>query len=236
MWILAVSQYVDATVMQELQADGEQLGMDVMILDLAEDLSVLCDLILLCAGTVCESILQPDKDVNRALEVVRREGDFEARRERLKQRLVNGQVGYESARRASRRWLEEAQRSLGNAKQFLGNHHNLMEPGSTVVERTSIDAELDDWWRSGPEVATLIGDEGRGKSWAVLDWVGRLGTDGSPLTVFIQPRDIYVEDARRTVASPHFSPGAVMIAEDFGPVYTRARARARDREHSGAYG
>ena len=24
-----------------------------------------------------------------------------------------------------------------------------------------------------------------------------------------------------------------MIAEDFGPVYTRARARARDREHSG---
>ena len=134
------------------------------------------------------------------MEVVRREGDFEARRERLKQRLVNGQVGYESARRASRRWLEEAQRSLGNAKQFLGNHHNLMEPGSTVVERTSIDAELDDWWRSGPEVATLIGDEGRGKSWAVLDWVGRLGTDGSPLTVFIQPRDIYVEDARRTVA------------------------------------
>ena len=38
------------------------------------------------------------------------------------------------------------------------------------------------------------------------------------------------------VASPHFSPGAVMIAEGFGPVYTRARARARDREHSGAYG
>ena len=27
----------------------------------------------------------------------------------------------------------------------------------------------------------------------------------------------------RTVASPHFSPGAVMIAEDFGPVYTRAQ-------------
>ena len=35
------------------------------------------------------------------------------------------------------------------------------------------------------------------------------------------------------VLSPHFSPGAVMIAEDFGPVYTRARARARDRKHSG---
>ncbi len=48
-WILAVSQYMDATVWQELQADGEQLGMDVMILSLPEDLSVLCDLIVLCA-------------------------------------------------------------------------------------------------------------------------------------------------------------------------------------------
>ena len=37
-------------------------------------------------------------------------------------------------------------------------------------------------------------------------------------------------------SSPHFSPGAVMIAEDFGPVYARARARARDRKHSGDYG
>ena len=36
----------------------------------------------------------------------------------------------------------------------------------------------------------------------------------------------YMEDG---AFSPHFSPGAVMIAEDVGPAYTRARARARDR-------
>ena len=30
-------------------------------------------------------------------------------------------------------------------------------------------------------------------------------------------------DNRSTPASPHFSPGAVMIAEDFGPVYTRGQ-------------
>ena len=199
-WILAVSQYMDATVLQELQADGEQHGMDVMILGLPENMSVLCDLIVLCAGEVCESILVPDKEVRRALELVRQEDGFEGRREGLKQRLVDGRVGYESATRASRRWLEDAQRSLGKAKQLLGNHHNLMEPGSTVIQRRSTDAELDDWWENGPEAAVLIGDEGTGKSWAVLDWVRRIGTVGSPLTVFVQPRDIYVEDARKTVA------------------------------------
>ena len=199
-WILAVSQYVDATVWQELQADGERLGIDVLIFDLPADLSVPCDLIVLCASSACEPILQPDEDVRRALAVVRRDDGFESRRAGLKRRLVDGRVGYESARRASRRWLEDAQQSLLNAKLRLGNHHNLMEPGSTVVRRRSIDAALDDWWRNGPGPAVLIGEEGRGKSWAVLDWVGRLDTDASPLTVFVQPRDIYVEDARRTVA------------------------------------
>ena len=200
LWILAVSKHMDATVLQELQAEGEQHGMDVMILDRPADMSLLCDLIVLCAGEACESILKPDEDVRRALEFVRQERGFKGRRKQLKQRLLDGRVGYESARRSSRRWLEDAQRSLAKAKQLLGNHHNLLEPRSTIIQRRSTDAELNEWWENGPEAAVLIGDEGTGKSWAILDWVRRLDTRRSPLTVFVQPRDIYVEDVRKTIA------------------------------------
>ena len=52
----------------------------------------------------------------------------------------------------------------------------------------------------------------------------------------VRRRRLAREQVAADTAKPNFSPGAVMIAEDFGPVYTRARARARDRKHSGDYG
>ena len=151
----------------------------------------------------CESILDPEGKLNRELSVIRGAAGYDERRKRLKEQLLDASVGYESARSACARWMREAQESLTKAKSRLGGHHNLREPElGVVVRRKTVSNALDAWYAGDVPVTALLGDEGTGKSWAVLDWERRLrcARDDAPLTVFIRARDIDEAGASTSIA------------------------------------
>ena len=175
-----------------------------MVLDRPDNLAQLCDLTVICASATntCRTFLKSEP-LTEALELIRRDTEFEGMRSQILDRLMQADIGYESARLASERWMVEAQDSLENAKSRLGGHHNLLISDYGVIPRTAINSQLDEWYASGHGVAALIGDEGMGKSWASLGWFNALKSSetGAPLTVFLSAKTIDTSDVKSTIAN-----------------------------------
>ena len=205
LWILAATRSVSASDREQLHSYGEQCGIGVLVLDWPDGTTRLRDLAVICGAVTrtCERYLERSAQVNAALELIRSDTEFEPTHSQLLHRFTQADVGYASARRASERWLVEAQCSLANAKSRLGGHHNLRESDFGVVSRSAINSQLDDWYASDQGVAALLGDEGSGKSWAVLQWHDqqRSSAAGAPLTVFLRPSAIDAsEDVKSAIA------------------------------------
>lgn len=206
LWLLATTRPVDASDREKLYAHGESCGIGVLVLDWPNDdeLDQLCDLAVICASATntCKIFLKPTRPLTEALNLIRQDSNFESMRLRLLAQLTRADTGYESARRASKFWMEQAQASLANAKSRLGGHHNLGESEYGVIPRDTINAQLDAWYTGGQGVAALLGDEGMGKSWAALDWYNRPKKSeiGAPLTVFLSAKSIDTSDVKLTLA------------------------------------
>ena len=97
--------------------------------------------------------------------------------------------------------MVEAQDSLVTAKSRLGGHYSLRKSEYGVIPRAAINAQLDEWYKGGHGIAALLGDEGTGKSWALLDWYNALKSSeaGAPLTVFLAAKKIDASDVKTTL-------------------------------------
>ena len=204
LWLLAATRPVDVSDREKLHAHGEAHGIGVIVFDWPDNLDQLCDLAVICASATdtCKRFLKPTGPLTEALCLIRQDSNFESTRSRLLDQLTRADTGYESTRRASERWVVQAQASLANAKSRLGGHHNLRESEYGVIPRATINARLDGWYAGDQGAAALLGDEGMGKSWAALDWYNRLKTSatGAPLTVFLSAKSIDASDIKSTLA------------------------------------
>ena len=204
LWLLAATRRVDVSDREKLQEHGENVGIGVMVLDRPDNLKQLCELTVVCASapSTCRTFLN-SKLLSKALDLIRRNTEFEGMRSQTLDRLKRADTGYESARHSSERWMVEAQESLTNAKSRLGGHHNLLMSDYGIIHRTSINDQLDEWYASGHGVAALLGDEGTGKSWASLDWFNVLKSSetGAPLTVFLKAKTIDTSDVKSAIAN-----------------------------------
>ena len=203
-WLLAATRPVDATDRGQLHEHGQNLGIGVVVVDCPANLARLGDLAALCASApetwsafICQS-----ESLNAALERIRQSSQFQAASKRLLEQLTRADTGYASARRVCECWLDEAQASLKNAKSRLGGHNNLRASEYGVIPRAEIHAQLNDWYASGHGVVALLGDEGMGKTWAVLDWHAQLRSKsgGAPLTVFLSADSVGGSDVKPTLA------------------------------------
>ena len=205
LWILAATRSVSAQDREELKSQGDRCGISVLVLDWPDKPARLRDLAVICGAAVnaCERILKPTTELNAALDKIRSDIEFDQTRSWLLQRLTAADVGYANAREVSAQWVDEAQSSLANAKSRLGGHHNLRESEIRVIHRATVNSQLDEWHSSDHCFAAVLGDEGTGKSWAVLDWHDRLrsSVDGAPLTVFLHARAVdTAKDVRSAIA------------------------------------
>lgn len=205
LWVLAATRSVSVTDREKLHACGNQSGIDVLVLDWPNKPTRPCDLAVICvtAERASEKFLKPEAELSDALEAIRSDSEFEGARAQLIKRLTQADVGYANARQASQLWIEEAQASLPNAKSRLGGHHNLRESEFGVVSRMEVRTQLNNWLASDHGVVALLGDEGTGKSWAVIDWHNELTSDASaPLPVFLSATTINTsEDVKSTIAN-----------------------------------
>ena len=205
LWILAATRSISATDREKLYLHGEACGIGVVVLDWPSNQAKLCDLAVICASAVntCDMFLESNAPLNAAMDLIRDHSEFYHIRSRLLNQFMGSDAGYANARLASECWMEEAQASLRNAKSRLGGHHNLSESEYGVITRSTINEKMDDWYKSNDSVVALLGDEGIGKSWAVLDWHNQLKASdaGAPLTIFLRARDIDTStDIKSTIA------------------------------------
>ena len=205
LWVLAATRSISTSDREELFSHGDHCGIGVMVLDWPNNLARLCDLAVVCASAVnaCGTVFGSDAPLNAAMSLIREHSEYDQTRSRLLHQFTGADAGYANTRLASERWMEEAQASLKNAKSRLGGHHNLSESEYGVISRTEINTQMDDWYASNDSVVALLGDEGIGKSWAMLDWHNRLKTTetGAPLTIFLRATAIDTsKDIKTTIA------------------------------------
>ena len=204
LWLLATTSRVDASDREKLYEHGESVGIGVFVFDYQDNLAQLCDLMVICASATntCNTFLKSSDQLSKALELIRREAEFENRRSQIINRLTLADTGYESARLACERWLVEAQLSINNAKTHLGGHHNLQNSEYGVIPRIPLKSQLAEWYGSRQAMAALLGDEGTGKSWVSLDWHDTLksSNEGAPLTIFLAAKKIDASGVKHTLA------------------------------------
>ena len=204
LWLLAATCSIDASNREALDRHGASLGIGVSVLDGRVSNAHICELAVLCASapSTVKGYLTSSEGLDGALEEIRRHPQFKTKCGILRSDLKRADMGYENARVTSENWLTEAQSSLRNAKSRLGGHHDLGTSQDGVVSRKSINHRLDDWYQSENRLAALIGDEGTGKSWAMLAWYNgqKTAQSGAPLTVFLKAKEIGSTDVRETLA------------------------------------
>ena len=194
LWLLATTRRIDASDRERLHAHGEGVGIGIVVLDCPRHPAQLCELMVICASApkACKSFLNSSEFLSEALELIQNDSDFRQLQSQILCRLLSADIGYESTRLVIERWMVEAQNSLTSAKSRLGGHHDLGMSEYGVIPRDTLNAKLDDWYAGDNGAAVLLGDEGTGKSWVMLDWYNRLSSSetGAPLTIFLSAKSI----------------------------------------------
>lgn len=193
LWLLATTWEMTETDHLALDIEGEREGVAVEILDWPQGPADLPPLAVLCAQAshiLSAHFPHAASEISGLLEPVRQHPEYEAKRARLLERLTRPEVGFAAARRRLIDWTRDALADRSIARNRLGSHANLLEQGIKRVARPALMAALRAWWdthRTQP--AVILGEEGTGKTWAVLDW-WLSHADILPLTLFVTAREV----------------------------------------------
>lgn len=203
LWILAATREITVTDVEALAAIGRKHGITVLVWDWPPQEGFLPDLAALCtlAPVTLERHLGSSAPLSDAMEEIERHPDFLATCARLRNQLHRADIGYAAAADALRSWMKVALESKRDAGARLGGFNNLLEPGVKLAPRPALFKQLDQWFGSDSP-ATLVGNEGVGKTWLFLSWwwARESARNPLPLTIFVSARDIRDEDAEHLVA------------------------------------
>ena len=182
-WILVATRAVPEQTWQALVQHGEELGVPIVIIDWRTD--EIAPLAALCASAphIVEHFLSEEAGkAARALSAVSgKEID------RLKRTLQPWHMGFQSLRQLSHDKLDKLWNSREESKAVFGQD---VAGGAKEkkVKRTSVIQGLNDWWQRGASIgapAIVVGYDGTGKTWAVLDWL--IGSKSEQPIVLIVP-------------------------------------------------
>ena len=203
-WILVSTIEIDASKRTELHNFGNRLGVGVCIIDINSNHSELGDLLSIVASApdVCQVFLDVDSKLDNSIQTITNHRDFESSLRLLKQHIQRSSLIYDNTCLMCQGWLADAQISVRNAKSRLGGYHNLNDPDEMVIPRNSLLSLIDTWYKQSDSLLAILGDEGMGKSWVVLDWINKFcrQSEKSILPLFVPAKSIE-EDVRSTIVS-----------------------------------
>ena len=206
-WILVTTMEIDASKREKLHELGVNLGVGVCIVDSSGGPYLLCDLVVMAvhAPAVCEAFLGTDADLKNAIHEVTCHPNFYLSLRLLAELFQKSTLFYENACALCQKWLIDAQNSVSDAKSRLGGHFDLNSSNEVVIPRPNLLREIDTWYAESLSVLAVLGNEGMGKSWVVLDWVNSLlkNTECDVLPIFI-PATKIEPDFESTIATAFF--------------------------------
>lgn len=203
-WLLATTRPMGGGDVAALGAVGANLGVDVVVFDWDDDKVTPPSLATLCAAAPAASAHHLGKAAASDIAAVRANAFFAAEAARIRDALRAASIGLAAARSALSDWLRAHMRDAASARTAFDSYATLAAPDAGLIARLTITAQLDAWWQSGPTTAmAMLGQEGRGKTWAALSWwLDKSAADPDfPLTFVVPARDVASSDGPLLLAT-----------------------------------
>lgn len=181
-WILVATRPVDETTREKLLLKSEEVGIPIVVFDWTCTNGDMPDLAALCAYS--PSIVQAIYG-NESGELAHALASTASDRWALMRESLNlACIGLPSIKRAADQNIETIWTSESEAKsQFAQNI--AIGACNSRIERSAISNKFEAWFEQPvKEPAVVIGDEGVGKTWAVIQWVKQKLGD-LPITLLI---------------------------------------------------
>ena len=198
-WVLAVTRSIDGGDTRALAECGNEIGVDVLVLDWPDAGALPPPLAVLCAAApfAVAYHLPNTPAVLADLANIRGGGFYTAELERLRSRLRDPATGLASTRAQLREWVRMHLRDSASARLAFDSNVVLERTGIRRIARPAIEEALDRWWAAPIRPVALLGMEGMGKSWGLLAWwLAKIDDDPEfPLTLVMPARDIDITDA-----------------------------------------
>ena len=167
-WVIAATNAITAQTENALQKKADLYGLPVLVIDWKATASPS-----LAALLASDPAVTGKHFGTRAQKLAARLQPALAKAaERLRRELQTWHIGFESLRLDSLAQLQAIRRSPATSVAQFGQ---VIGQGPKIV-RTRLVAELDAWWAQplAPDSPMcIVGDDGVGKSWAVVDWLDR---------------------------------------------------------------
>ena len=190
-WVLVATRNVPEQTLAAMEAAGRPRGIETFAIDWTpRRLPKLAALCASCPEAV-ESVL--GEGCGALLADIAASEDYPSVLESIRHSLQDAAVGYELLRRASHVRVRDVWASARNAEAFFGQNVAGGEAGESHIERAGPMAGLDAWEGAAEgrqdQPALVIGREGTGKTWAVVDWL-QLRLDRLPIVVLAPSRSL----------------------------------------------
>lgn len=168
-WFLVATRSVSEQLAQDLIKKGEKIGVPVVILDWKDHepapLAALCALThntvkALFSETAGDYALKLQPVSEQAIDIIRRN-------------LQSWSLGFQELKIRSHTMLDKIWRSPRESTAILGQDAAV---GSREkrIKRVAVSKALNAWWQGKARddaPATIVGLEGVGKTWAIIDWL-----------------------------------------------------------------
>lgn len=192
LWIIATTAEVKSQQERVISECGIQTGIGTEIFDLSESGHSKLPKLFIAAGETATGIISSDlgqseaEDFSAAIESlasVYGYGDFVA--DNLLENVSLFDLVAEGMR-------FDLRKRMMNAAQSKLRFNQVVHDAETFVDREQAHSALDSWYTSDGELERLFvfsGDEGVGKTWAVVEWLARKAEQDSLMPVLLTATD-----------------------------------------------
>lgn len=180
LWVLGATCAVAEQLEKELDKALRKYGCELLILDRGIDAFKSIEALV---GKFDNDVLTWASAHNHNLDMAgfRQEADlirnaagYQNCIDALQAKLKGTLLGFADAQTRSHEKLRKILSDAGDCRGTFNQEITVCGPNAAVVPRREIYRQLDEWWsgsRAEYQHAVVLGEEGTGKTWAVMDWL-----------------------------------------------------------------
>lgn len=188
LWVLAASCAVKDQHASQLESYAQVLNLEILVLDVGNDGLPRMAVLMAAFPTVLQNWIDEfaphvaAPGLAGALAEIANDGRFAAARAQLLRKLQGTLLGYDDVRERINRKFLDIISDVGNATAAFNQQAAIYSKDIQLISRIGVSDLLVTWWKASSSAvprAVVLGEEGTGKTWAVLAWLAERVQGGS---------------------------------------------------------